>query len=197
MRNCLWKNPSLRFMSCFLGIGAVFGLGLATPAVAEVIVNVNNAGSTTLHEVSVLPGDQFEVDVSYGTDDGGGLITMYFRANMPGILEVLEGAWREPWTGSIPLGGIDPLSAPFGGAVPLQAVPTGPTLAMFSIGVDTTAAPGDYLLNTDGIRGSSTINSMDIFYGQPGPDFLVRVIPEPGMAAMMFCVLSLGLWRRH
>ena len=189
------RVPSSRSAVAMLASGLwavcpVFSQGAA-------IVNVNNSGNETLHEISVNPGDDFLIDLRFAPGTGCGLVTMNFRASAAGVLEVMDGAWLSPWGGSIPVGGADPVSAGFGGSVPLGSQGAGPHLATMRLGVHENAAAGTYAINVENIVGASCVICTDIIVGEPGPDFVVRVLPEPGASLLVCSAAGLLVLRRR
>jgi len=156
--------------------------GGASPAAATFMASVNNQGSTTLHEITVYPGEEFSVDINISPDAGIGVVSMRLQASASNILDVTDGWYHSPWEGSIPTGGVDPASDPFGASVPIGPPPDSgspTTLATLNLRIDNPAPPGVHTLNLSDITGSSCPICPDVIDGDPGPDFVVEVLPEP------------------
>jgi hypothetical protein len=169
-------------------------LGLMTNvarAVPNFTVSVNNTGSTTLHEITLSPGDAFSVDLNVTTNEALYDISMYLRANTNDVFDITDGSYHSPWdvsTNPIPVGGLDPqsshvlLGSPGGFN---QVGPGNSKFATLDLLTDSSASLGEYTINVTQVH--SLIDPMipGFYVGNSGPDFIVNVIPEPATITLL------------
>jgi len=126
-----------------IAIGLVLGaLGSSAALGGAVTAHLNNAGSMTEHNVTVVPGETFSVDINvHNSSPIFCLLDLRLQASAGGVLAVVGG--------DIDGGDVDPLSKPFEWSLPFpQMLPAGDwTLGTVQILVDGQAAPGVYALS--------------------------------------------------
>jgi hypothetical protein len=177
----------------------VIGLLAVWPSVstATVLVSLNNPGSTTLHEISVVPGGTFDVDVNLDTSWQVVGVGCQVRASASGVFDILQNTAKTPWLGGGGVGGLDPTSPDMGWGLPDPDVfpPGAAALASLQIAVDPSAATGTYHLDPVNITARQDRFVMGWFGGVAGPTFVVHVVPEPSSAVTVF-ILAVALPRR-
>ncbi len=162
----------------------VFAIGLCAAwpagAVGAVMVSLNNPGSTSLHEISVAPGETFDVDVNLNTSMQVVGVACQVRASTSGIFDLLQNAAELPWYPGGQVGGLDP-AKPVGWYLPEPDVfaPGATTLARLQVSVDPSAASGDYHLNLVDIEAQENRLVMGWTGGGSGPALVVHIVPEP------------------
>jgi len=175
----------------------------ASPAMSagSVVVSLNNPGSTTLHAITVEPGDTFIVDINVERDYNVEWVRVAATASSVGVFDIVEVTDNPPWTSqgtvSSMVGALDPTSgfsvfthprSPWCGVI---------AMASIQIAVDAETAIGTYGLDTVDVRwGFSPTIGLD-FPGVPGPSFLVHVVPEPSLSAMLVLSGLLVFRRGH
>jgi hypothetical protein len=167
-------------------------LTAAAPASAGVIVSLNNPGSTTLHEIEVTPGSTFSVDVNIETTTILHQLICYARASESDVLEIISLTDLSPWLvsgGASPLNPVSEMMA-WGVSPPNHFGPGACSVGTIKVAVAPTA------------QGTYTLDVRRVYYdwggdwagGASGPDFVVHVIPEPGVslltlgACIFFCL---------
>ncbi|MBI4580259.1 MAG: hypothetical protein HY718_11190 [Planctomycetes bacterium] len=175
------------------GIVAV-GVLAAWPAMSAgaVVVSLNNPGSTTLHEVEVVPGGTFSVDVNVTVDQvsGVGWLQFALRASTSGVFDVSDLTANAPWIryGTGIVGGMDDTSS-YGGLLylgdPPRFGPGSATVASVRIAVDPVSSLGTYTIDAVGITWAGSPVIPEHWPGQPGPSFIVRVLPEPATLLLL------------
>ena len=158
---------------------------------AAVVVSVNNPGSIDDHVISVFPGNTFSIDINVSTSDEIFEVHgMSLVASAPDVLAVTGGSCRGPWTNSslLPLGNLDPASSSFDVTLPNPMQYFGPG--------ESTFATLDLQVNADAPTDLFSLNVVDAQYTlcwfcpafgtvEPGPDFLVEVVPEPSSMLLL------------
>jgi hypothetical protein len=175
----------------------------ASPAMSagSVVVSLNNPGSTTLHEITVEPGDTFTVDINVEYHAYVGWVCAAATASSVGVFDVVEVTDNPPWTSqgtfSSMVGPLDPTSgvsafsrrgSPWSGVI---------TMASIQIAVDAEAAIGTYGLNTAHILWTGSPVIPERWPGMAGPTFSVHVVPEPSLAAVLILSGLLVFRRGH
>lgn len=172
-------------------VGAVtLSLGPSLAA-ASVIVSLNNPGSTTLHEIWVEPGAAFGIDVNLATGEEVGWLQLALQASTSEVFDLLDTNINDPWrvyAGADMVGGIDGRSANgsfrfFGD--PPRFGPGVSTVARVQISVDLLAPVDAYLIDVTSIRWTINPVTPELDAGQPGPGFVVHVIPEPASLCLL------------
>lgn len=194
MRDCLAKISSVVFILGLVTICPTLGFG-------SVLISLNNEGSTTLHEIEVVPGGTFSMDVNLEMDQA--IYGVFFRVLVSdgAVFEVLDVASHEPWgiSDASIVGPIDPMSGRLQSLASVWSVgPGSSTLATLSVGVQSGAAQGTYAL--DVVDGSFVWDRLVPAQAtaEGGPSFSIHVIPEP--AYFDVCsplILTLTLWRKR
>jgi hypothetical protein len=173
----------------------VFTLAVQAGAVPNFTVSVNNTGSTTLHQITLSPGDAFSVDLNVTTDEALLDIGARFEASASGVFDITGGLYHSPWdvaTIAIPVGDVDPLSGflagspGFGNTAGLGAS----KLATLDLLVDSSFSLGTHTINVRDVRSSVDLMIPAFYIGDSGPDFVVNVVPEPAT----FLFLALGVF---
>lgn len=188
MRDCMPKISSLVFM---LSLAMVW----PTLALGSVVVSLNNEGSTTQHEITVNPGDIFNVDLGFTGDEQVASLLMQIRASVDEVLTLSGGTAESSWVAApeTPHAGLDPVSGAFGFYLASGSAvgPGSYRVALLQMGVRPSAVPGVYSLSLDSIQFSHQMpNPVEPLAGSPGPDFIVEVLPEPTTGVL---VLAAGL----
>ncbi len=160
------------------------------------VVSLNNPGSTTRHEITLAPGETFDIDVNLSTDMQTAGADCAIQANASGIFDILENTARAPWSSGGSLGGLDPVSARVGWGFPepLYFGPGATTLANLRIGVDSAAPTGTYVLNARNIAVYGDRLTFSYVVGRAGPAFVVHVVPEPSSVAIVL-VFAMAFFR--
>ena len=161
-------------------------LGCAVPihSMANPIVIVNNQGSSSQHEITVAPGDFFEIDINLDTDTSLFRVDWKIAADTPGIFTITDGSYLPPniFSNPIPLGGLDPFSDIFiwQTGPPAMFGPGFSTMATITVAVHTSAPIGDYTLNVvEGVFVDCLLCDVEPSPVDIGPDYFVHVVPEP------------------
>jgi hypothetical protein len=163
------------------------------------VLSLNNPGSTTLHEISVAPGQAFGVDVVLNTDRALFCVQGHINASVSGVFDVTQNAPASPWlVADAGTGGLDPQSTQAGWVLPYPDYygPGLTTLGNLQVLVDSAAATGTYSLNVVDIAVSGERWAPAYMGGIAGPSFIVHVAPESSSAGVI-SILALALSRRR
>lgn len=102
---------------CLVALAVIlsgFAVALPVEVRGDVIVSLNNPGSTTQHEIEIGPGETFSLDINLITDVSTGWVRTAVQASASGVLDVLGVIDHSPWTSqgtSYSMeGGVDPTS---------------------------------------------------------------------------------------
>lgn len=166
-------------------------------ALGNVIVSLNNPGSTSLHEIGVEPGDAYDVDLNLTTPESLYLITLAFEASTSNVFEILQVTDTLPWSsaGSPSIvGTLSPQSGTFGTGYPSPDYfgPGMANLAAMRLQVAPETPTGTYTLEiVDPQFHWSRFNPVEPWPASPGPAFIVHVVPEPASVTL---VVFLGMF---
>ena len=187
-----------------ISIAAVLVIAGTNVAFADVTVSVNNVGSIFFHEITVLPGEGFSVDVNVNTDQEFWSLSAWLEASVSNVFYITGGLYHAPWnvvTSPIPLGGVDPdyrSSGRLSGTPGVSNI-VGPgyySFATLDLAVDASSPVGTYTLNTNPIDCTFHPMLPAFFGGVPGPDFTVHVVLEPATLSLL-ALGGLVLLRRN
>lgn len=171
-------------------------------ALGDVIVSLNNPGSTTLHEITVEPGDAFAVNMSLNTDSILNAVRLQIESNASDVFDVTEITPVAPWSISENnmVGGLDPETGSATVAFPdLNGFGPGvSTLATIQFSVDPLALQQTYTID---VREPwyfriSPVPENDWQRATGGPSLLVHVLPEP-VALILLLTGAILLARRR
>jgi hypothetical protein len=163
-------NASVTFAGLLLAaIGSQNGVG------GIVTVSINNEGSLTEHAITLEAGEAFSVDLNVrNTEPIFDLYGLWLMASADNVLAVVGG--------DIAPGDLDPVSNPFGWSLPFprELAPGDWTIGTVNLMVNEEVAPMVYTLSASG--GLYTACRVCPAFGSadPGPDFAITVVPEPG-----------------
>jgi hypothetical protein len=187
-------------------LGAMVGLICAAwpgQAGAAVIVSLNNPGSTTLHEITVTPGETFSIDLNLDTDIHLWWVGTAIGADVSGVFDLVQMIDSPPWSGaatSSAPGGLDPVTDPFETSMPYPESFSTRTavLATAHLSVEPAADTGSYTLQVvDPMFHDSRFAPVAREPAEPGPTLVVYIVPEPTSFLFAFALAcSLGLKRR-
>lgn len=167
---------------------------------ADIFVALQNPGSTS-HEISVLPGESFPVDIFLMTDRKLFAVDLKLQANAPYLFDIMaienKPSWYE-FGGNSLIGGLDPVSPSDryfnrtycdSNMIATYFYPGTAIVASSRISVDPACPEGTYLLNIKEARISRDLFGTAYQLAEKGPDFSVNVVPEPmslGVLVLMF-----------
>lgn len=165
-------------------------------SVGAVVLSFNNSGSTTLHEISVEPGDAFTVDVMLSTESQMFFVECNASASESGIFHIDQNAAMLPWL-SQGTGGLEPELSNMSWGLPFPDYfgPGTTMLGTLQLTVGPTAAFGTYTLSPSAIAVWDHRAVPGTIGGLAGPSFIVHVVPEPSSFVMVF-IFALVLYRR-
>ncbi|MHC4158403.1 MAG: hypothetical protein ACYSSO_04910, partial [Planctomycetota bacterium] len=141
----------------YAGIAALILVVQVPEEATAFMVSVNNAGSTTLHEITISPGDAFSVDLNVTTNEALIDIGGRFEASASNVFDITGGIYHSPWdalTNPIPVGGLDPASDYLRGS-PGFGNSVGPgdwKFATLNLLLDQSTSLGTYTLNVTDVR---------------------------------------------
>lgn len=168
-------------------------------ALGNVIVSLNNPGSTTLHEIEVERGETFSVDVNI--DPSPDMVGIRFKlgASTENVLTLTDGTFYDPFdmtSSVIPFGPLVPMSEELSASVStFDPQPVSSPLGTLSLTVDTNAMLAAYTLNLADIFWAPS-RATEILPGTAGQDFYIQVVPEPSSLLAASVLFSLLLVRR-
>ena len=185
-----------------LSIVTVLVAGEANLAVASLVASVNNEGSTTLHEIAIYPGETFSLDINISVDSSIISAGMELLASASDIVDIIDGCFHSPWDTDvwpIPVGGVDRVSGPLAAILPSGSwfEPGSCTLASLALRVGTDALPGIYTLNVDNVQfRDDWATPVEPIPGDPGPDFILEVLPDPA-TGLLLAGAAVLFWSRR
>ncbi len=158
-------------------------------ALGDTIVSLNSPGSATLHEVQVLPGGTFNVDLNLDTDLSLYTLRLLLRANEAGIFEIFDRSNHPSWSGTSGIGPLSPISntAVWTWPFPGYFGPGISSLGTLGLMVNPNAREGSYSLAVDAGSEYAADRMEPALAGiVPGSDFSVHVIaPEAGSLLLL------------
>ena len=171
-----------------IAAAVLLGATATRPAAGGMVtVSINNEGSFTEHAVTIAPGDTFRVDLNvHNLEPIFDLYDLELLASDDSVLSVVGG--------DINPGELDPVSHPFEWMLPFpgELGPGDWTLGSVEMLVREPAVPDVYTLSP--IDGKFTACRICPAFGfaEPGPDFIVTVVPEP--TTMLLAISALVGW---
>lgn len=176
----------------------------ASPAMSAgaVVVSLNNPGSTTMHEVEVKPGDEFNVDINIEPTTAMVWLRFTLTASSSSLLTLSDGTFYGPFDmarSPIPVGPLTPHSDELGAAVStFEAQQVSSPLGSLSFVVDAQTQPGEYTVNLASVYWKdSWVSTVLPFPAQVGPGFNIHVVPEPSLTAVLILSGLLVFRRGH
>jgi hypothetical protein len=150
---------------------------------AAFVVDLNNSGTTTLHEISVTPGQSFDVDVNVSVDPQAFDVQFKLAASSSKSFGVEAVQPVSPWTtaSNQAIGLLEPESGAYRTLLPdpLYFGPGLTKVATVTFRVDADCTLGEYAIVPTDILGRGLRSVPEYGQGTAGPDFVVHVVPEP------------------
>ncbi len=146
---------------------------LSTGSIHDPVVSLNNSNSFVDHEITVQPGETFSTALYLDATQYIGYLGVRMQASESYIFEM------DSWA-------LNPdaprLSYDVYDVGPFEHV----LLDGFEIRVLDNVVPGDYSISIVGGQGADCPICDNVILTQPGPDFLVTVVPEPSTWILIF-----------
>ena len=166
------------------------------------MVSVNNPSNTNLHEITVSPGDVFEIELNVTTTQDLIDIQTFLNASENNVFAISDGYYFSPWdTQSLPIptGDLAPSSDWLYGSpgVDNVVVPGSWPFVTLDLTVAPSAPLGTYTLNVSPVWSSVGLNLPSLHDGDSGPDFIVHVVPEPTTLLLLGFGAVMLRRRRH
>lgn len=175
---------------------------LSSQSAADVAVSLNNSGSFTTHEIPVLPGESFLIDINLDTTvELFDVSDVRLVASESNVLTLLRGVYHDPWGGVGPIraGELNPLSTRMNFFLPAPDYfgPGTTTLATITIAVNPNAAQAAFTISIAGGEHRVCRECPDTVPINHGPDFIVNIVPEPATLLLLLSGTALLLKRRR
>jgi hypothetical protein len=173
--------------------GVLLGATATRPAGAGMVtVSINNEGSFSEHAVTVTPGDTFRADINvHNLEPIFDMYDLMLLASDSGVLSVVGG--------DIDPGVLDPESHTFGWVLPFpqELGPGDWTLGTVELLIHNDAVPDVYALSASGGTYTACRICPAFGFADPGPDFIVTIVPEPTTALLVLSALAGWLHTRR